>query len=172
MTGVGAGAPSPFPCPLTREHDEAMTMSSPSTRHAACGAPHFALPLRCLVALSLLWAASCSPTERTVKYKPFFTGLAGAEFSGDKPVNPEGGRVDPSLRSGEIKSIVEKPDGSKLYMTYAPMQLFAHVEALLDENTPEADRAILDQLIDEHTKDHYRAHSQDPIGYIAYLHEN
>ncbi|HVU65412.1 MAG TPA: hypothetical protein VHC70_15630 [Phycisphaerales bacterium] len=122
------------------------------------------------MAVSLL--AGCASQERVTKYKPFFTGLQDAEFGHDKPVNPEDGRIDPSLRNGEMKSVVERPDGSKIYLTYSPMQLFAHIQNLLDEGTPEADRAILDQLIDEKTKEHYRTHSQDPIGYIAYLHEN
>jgi hypothetical protein len=109
--------------------------------------------------------------EKVTKYKPFFTGLQDAEFGSDKPVNPESGRVNPAMASAD-KGIVEKPDGTKIYLTYAPMQLFGHIQNLLDEGTPEADRIILDQLIDDHTKEHYRNHSQDPIGFVAYLHEN
>jgi hypothetical protein len=119
----------------------------------------------------LLGVAACSPQEQTTRYKPFFTGIAEAEFN-DQPVNADLGHVDPALRNGIVaeNAILEKPDGSKVYLTYAPMQLFIHVQNLLDEGTPEADRIILDQLTDEKTKEHMRSQGKDPIGFVEDLH--
>lgn len=122
--------------------------------------------------LALLLLASCESQENVTKYKPFFTGIGEAEFSGQTPVNPMGGRVDPTSAGGVQETIVENPDGTKTYRAFSPVQVFAHIEALLDEDTPEADKAILDQLIDEKTKEHYRKNSVDPAEYITYLHRN
>jgi hypothetical protein len=118
-----------------------------------------------------MWCVGCSTEEKTTRYKPFFTGIAEAEF-GDKPVNPDGGHLDPALRNGVVaeNAVIEKPDGSKVYLTYSPMQLFIHLQNLLDEGTPEADRIILDQLTDEHTKEHMRTQGKDPIGFVGDLH--
>jgi len=131
-----------------------------------------AASLRHFVTPSLLLLASCSPTEHVTHYKPFFTGIGEAQHGDQGPVDPMKGRRDPTEGVAEIKAVVENPDGSKTYIARAPIQLMAHVEALLDENTPEADRALLDQLIDERTKEHYRQHGQDPAGYVTYLHQN
>ncbi len=123
-----------------------------------------------LLAVAVLcWG--CASEEKTTRYKPFFTGIAEAEFN-DQPVNPDGGHIDPSLRNAAVgeNAVLEKPDGSKVYLTYSPMQLFIHIQNLLDEGTPEADRIILDQLTDEHTKEHMRSQGKDPMGFVADLH--
>lgn len=131
------------------------------------------LPLRHLATLPLLFlVTACESQESVTRYKPFFTGIGDAEFSGQAPVNPMGGRIDPTAAGAAQKTIIENPDGTKTYRAFAPIQVFAHVEALLDEDTPEADKALLDQLIDEKTKDHYRKNNVDPAEYITYLHEN
>jgi hypothetical protein len=114
----------------------------------------------------------CSPQERVTSYKPFFTGVGGAEFGGQAPVDPLSGRRDPTVTPPEFKTIIEHDNGTKTYLTPSPAILLAHVEALLDEGTPEADKALLEQLIDEKTKDHYRTHGADPAEYITYLHQN
>ncbi len=142
------------------------------TRHSAPGTRRRAVPLRHFVTLPLvLILAACGSTERTTRYKPFFTGLAEAEFA-DQPVNPDGGHIDPSLRNAAVgeSAVVENPDGSKVYLTYSPSQLFIHIQNLLDEGTEEADRIILDQLTDEYTKEHMRTQGKDPIGFVADLH--
>jgi hypothetical protein len=116
--------------------------------------------------------ASCAEQVRVTSYKPFFTGIGEAEFGGQAPVNPLNGRADPTVTPPDLRTIVEHPNGRKTYLTPAPSILMAHVESLLAEGTAEADKTILDQLIDENTKEHYRRHNADPADYIAYLHEN
>lgn len=46
----------------------------------------------------------------------------------------------------------------------------AHVEALLDEDSDEADKALLEQLIDSTTKEHFRTQGKDPMDYVKKLH--
>ncbi len=116
--------------------------------------------------------AGCAGEERVTSYKPFFAGVSGAEYGGQGPVDPMKGRQDPTATPAEFKTIIEHPDGRKTYLTPSPAILLAHVEALLDEDTPETDKVILDQLIDEKTKDHYRQHGVEPIEYITYLRQN
>jgi len=115
--------------------------------------------------------AACAE-EHVTHYKPFFTGIGDAQFGTDGPIYPMKGRRDPTTTSEAAKAVVENPDGSKTYFAHSPAQLMAHIEALLDEGTPEADRDLLTQLIDDRTKEHYREHGQDPSGYIQYLHDN
>ena len=129
-------------------------------------------PLRRSGALSLLLLAGCAERQTVTSYKPFFTGIATAEFGGQGPVDPLRGHVDPTAVAPAMKTIIEQPNGKKIYLAPAPSILLAHVEALLDEGTAEADGILLEQLIDEKTKEHYRSHGAEPADYIAYLHEN
>ena len=116
--------------------------------------------------------AACAEQQTVVSYKPFLTGVAGAKFAGQQPVNPDKGRVQPNMVGPDFKSVVEHPNGTKTYVTPTPLILMSHLEALLDEGTPEADHVILDQLVDEETQQHYRRHGYDPADYVKYLHEN
>ena len=129
------------------------------------------VPVACVGIVTLV-LAGCAGEERVTSYKPFFAGVSGAEYGGQGPVDPMKGRQDPTATPTEFKTIVEHSDGKKTYLTPSPGILLAHVEALLDEDTPETDKVILDQLIDEKTKDHYRTHGVEPIEYITYLRQN
>ena len=134
--------------------------------HRTSAVRHFATLSLCFL------LGACAQQERVTSYKPFFTGLGGAEFGAQAPVDPLKGHVDATAMAPDIKTIVEHPNGTKTYIAPAPSILMAHVEALLDEGTPEADKTLLDQLIDENTKEHYRRHGAEPTEYIAYLHQN
>jgi hypothetical protein len=120
-----------------------------------------------LLLLALLTA--CAPEERVTQYKPFFTGIAGAEFAGQEPVRPSGDRRDP-LSPGDVKTVIEHEDGTKTYLARVPLHLMAHVENLLDENSDEADAALLEQLVDIRTKEHYRSQGKDPAEFVRGLH--
>ena len=129
---------------------------------------HFVTPSLLL----LLILPACAQQQTVTSYKPFFTGIGGADFGGQAPVDPLKGRVDPTAVAPETKTIIEQPNGKKIYRAPSPSILLAHIEALLDEGSPEADKTLLEQLIDENTQEHYRRHGAEPIDYITYLHEN
>lgn len=130
------------------------------------------LPIRGCVVVASLLVGGCGGQETVRSYKPFFTGIAEAQFGSQGPVDPTKGRADPTVVAPEFKTIIEHPNGTKTYLAPSPSILFGHLEALLDEETPEADKAILDQLVDEKTKEHYRGHGVEPAEFITYLHQN
>jgi len=117
-----------------------------------------------LLALSL---SACTAEETVTKYRPFFTGIQGAEFSTD-PINPSKGYTDPTAVA-DNRIVIEHDDGRRTFIARSPRHVMVHVEALLDEDEPRSDQALLDQLISEKTKEFYRSEGKDPIAFIADL---
>lgn len=125
-----------------------------------------------------LWAlagaallGACQPEEKVLKYKPFFTGLSGAEFTGQQPVNAGAGIKDPTQTGAEDKIIIEDRDGKRTLVCKSPRAVMMNLENLLDENTPEADELIVDQLFSEKTRQNYQSKGQDPRVYVQQLHK-
>lgn len=127
-------------------------------------------PLRAAAALGLALAAgACAPEERVTQYKPFFAGIAGADFGGQAPVGAPRSAAVPA-DPGAVQTVVEREDGTKTYLARAPIHLLGHIESLLDEGSAEADRDLLEQLVDVRTKEHYRAQGKDPAEFVRMLH--
>lgn len=125
--------------------------------------------------VTLFGAAGCAEEEQVTRYKPFFAGMEGAEYSGLKPVvSPrEAGTLGSAALDEQAASgIIEHPDGKREFITTSVSLLTRHVETLLDENTPAADKDLLEQLIDERTKRHYENEGRKPEEYVRWLHKN
>jgi hypothetical protein len=118
----------------------------------------------------VLSIAACQPEQKVTKYKPFFTGLGDAKFGTD-PVNPNEGYVDPTAISPEEKIVITNDDGSRTFLSPSPRSVMTHVETLLDENTPEADTILVEQIISQKTIEHYQTDGKDPTEYVHKLHE-
>lgn len=120
----------------------------------------------------------CAEQETVTKFKPFFAGLEGAQYSAQKPVfssqesGAEAGGVAGMTDEQRASGIIEKPDGTREFVTTSVSLLTRHIEMLLDENTPKADKELLEQLIDERTKEHYLAEGKQPVEYVRWLQKN
>jgi hypothetical protein len=121
-----------------------------------------------LAGLALAALAGCTPETKVTHYRPFFTGVGGAEFS-TEPVNPNKDFVDPTQVGPEAKLVTEHDDGSKTYIARSPRHVMAHLETILDENSEMGDQELLDQLISDKTKQHYREQGKDPMEFVADL---
>lgn len=137
--------------------------------------PRRVTPLR-VSALVLLTAAlftlGCQREENVVRYKPFFTGITGAEVTrgaGAVPVNPDLGHIDPTKLPADAKLIVENPDGSKTLIAKSLRHMMGHLERCLDEGE---DELLMDQVISEKTKQQYRSEGKDPQQIIRFLKRN
>lgn len=91
--------------------------------------------------------SACTPSEKIVRYKPFLTGIDGAQFGGQQPVNANEGYLDPTAATEE-KTVIENPDGTKTLISKSPRTVMAHLERFLDEGD---DRTLLTQVISEKT---------------------
>lgn len=123
-------------------------------------------PAVVLAALALA-LSGCASEENVVKYRPFFTGIQGAEFATD-PVNPSKGYVDPTAVA-DNRIVIEHDDGSRTFVARSPRHVMVHVETLLDEDDPRSDRVLLDQLVSEKTKEFYRSEGKDPLSFVTDL---
>lgn len=121
-----------------------------------------------LAVLAVLVLGSCSPNEKVVRYKPFFTGVSGAEFHGAEPVNPTAGYTDPA-RVPDQKIVIDKPDGGKILIAKSVRHMMTHLETCLDNGD---DQLLMDQVISEKTKEEFRARGQDPAEILDFLRKN
>ncbi|MBY0262538.1 MAG: hypothetical protein K2Q20_09350 [Phycisphaerales bacterium] len=123
-------------------------------------------PAAVLAALALA-LGGCASEENVVKYRPFFTGIQGAEFATD-PINPSKGYVDPTAVA-DNRIVIEHDDGSRTFIARSPRHVMVHVETLLDEDDPRSDRVLLDQLVSDKTKEFYRSEGKDPLSFVTDL---
>lgn len=124
----------------------------------------------CALALLPLLVAGCAQDEKIVAYKPFFAGIGSAEF-GTQPVNAgrSGEAVDPTTIVPDQGLVIEEEDGTRTFIARSPRHVMAHLQALLDENTPEGDQILLDQLVSEKTLEFYQSKGKDPADFIKEL---
>lgn len=120
--------------------------------------------------LALATLAGCETETRVLRYKPFFTGLEGATF-GEAPVldHPSVRPEDPTAAGKEPKLIIEHPDGSVTLVSRSPRHVMTHLEHWLDADE---DDVLLEQVLAEETKEHFRSQGKDPMVYIKQLHQD
>ena len=126
-----------------------------------------------VVALGMIaCAGGCKTDDKVVRYKPFFANIADAKFGdgqeGFKPVNPNAGYIDPSKLPSD-KLVEEHTDGTKTLYAKSVRHMMSHVERTLDEGD---DEALLEQVISEKAKDHWRKQGKSPDEIVAWMHEN
>lgn len=120
----------------------------------------------CLVAA--LGLGACQSEQRVVKYKPFLSGIDGAQFGSQKPVVSRTS-PDPTQGSDEKPLIEELPDGTKVIRSRSPRNVMSLLELLLDNGD---DRTLMDQLISEKTRDELAQHGYTEESYLEWLHIN
>jgi hypothetical protein len=129
------------------------------------GSPWFKIGL---TAFAWVAAAGCQTEDKVLYYKPFFTGISGAEFHGAQPVNSQAGYSDPT-HVPEQKIVIEKADGTKILIAKTVRHMMTHVERCLDEGD---DDLLMEQVISSKTIEQYRAQGKDPQEIIKYLRKN
>lgn len=129
----------------------------------------FICDLRFALCVLCLLLSSCSPEEKVVRYKPFFANIADAQFGEQKPVNANAGYADPTQVADDTKLVVVKPDGSKVLIAKSVQNMMAHLSRCLDEND---DKLLIDQVLSQKTKDHYRDMGKDPKELVQALKAN
>lgn len=130
-----------------------------------------------LILLGCLWvfatcaAIGCQKEEKVVRYKPFFTGIAGAEFGGQEPVRAPvtAARRDPTAVDEGSEVVRVNPDKTKSLDLRSPRQTMLALEKLLDE---EDDETIWTQLLSTVTIDELAERGYTRQQYLEYLHES
>lgn len=108
---------------------------------------------------------SCATEERVISYKPFLTGVAGAEF-GQQPVVPgsvpAGAQGDPA--DGRI--VIENPDGTRTLLCRTVRAVMTHLERELDEGNTDI---ILAQLISRRTLEEFERRGEPATAITDFL---
>lgn len=109
--------------------------------------------------------AACATEERVTSYRPFLTGISGAQF-GQQPVTgnapPPGPLGDPA--DGRI--VIENPDGSRTLLCRTVRALMTHLERELDEGNTDV---ILKQLISRRTLEEFDRRGEPPGAIVDFL---
>lgn len=108
--------------------------------------------------------AACSTDEKVTRYKPFFTGLSGAEFNTD-PVATGSGQSDPTT-APDGRIVIDNPDGSRTLLCRSIRSMMTHMERELDEGN---DAIIIEQLISKRTLEEYENRGESPAAIIEFL---
>lgn len=118
--------------------------------------------------VSVAALGACQPEEKVIRYNPFLANVPGATTA-TKPVgNKLGEYVDPTKVAGD-KTVVENPDGSVTLIAKSVRHLMAHIQLCLDK---EDDKALLDQVISEQTKQEMKGQGREPEEVVAFLKKN
>lgn len=139
------------------------------TREAGRLHLHSLAAVVCACTLALV-TLGCQSQEKVVRYKPFFTGIAGAEFGGQEPVRPTvAARRDPTAVEENAEVIRVNPDKTKALDLRSPRQTMMALERLLDE---EDDETIWTQLLSSVTIEELQQRGYTRQQYLDHLYEN
>lgn len=118
--------------------------------------------------VTLMIASGCQEQSTVVKYKPFFSNIADAKFSGQGPVNPNEGYIDPTVATDQ-KIVIEHADGSKTLIAKSVQHMMVHLQRCLEENE---DDLLVQQVLSTRTIEHFRANGRSPMELIESLKDN
>lgn len=110
-------------------------------------------------------AAACATEERVTSYKPFLTGVAGAQF-GQQPVVPGGTPAGAQGETADGRIVIENPDGSRTLLCRTVRALMTHLERELDEGNTDI---ILRQLISNRTFEEFDRRGEPRQAIIEFL---
>lgn len=127
----------------------------------------FSPPAILATALSLAFLPACATQEKVVRYRPFLSGIDGAQFGSQGPVNSHPGNADPTAYAGE--SFITNDDGSETLILASPKLVMIHLERLLDLNR---DDEIISRLVSEKTRDEFARRAAGDQGILDFLHHN
>lgn len=117
-----------------------------------------------LTFLCLASLTGCKNEETVTRYKPFFTGLSGAEFN-TQPVGSTAGYSDPTSNP-DGRNVIENPDGSRVLVCKSVRSLMTHLERELDA---ENGSIIIEQLISRRTLEEFEGRGESPQAIIDFL---
>jgi len=129
-------------------------------------APDMRLP-PLVIAGTLCVLGGCRSEEKLVRYKPFFSGLEGAQTQTPAvgaqaaPVEFEEGQAGEGL-------VIEHEDGSKTLIIRSGLHLMSHIQKLLADDEPEL---LVEQVLSEITRQEYLERGLDPGEAFATLKE-
>ncbi len=124
-----------------------------------------AAPLAAAFGLALLVLAACTPQERVTQYKPFFTGLSGAQFN-TQPVDAESSSYADPTATPDGRIVINNPDGSRTLLCRSVRSLMSHIERELDEENSDI---IIKQLISKRTIEEFEGRGESPAAIIDFL---
>lgn len=105
-------------------------------------------------------AGGCAEPEGTVvRYRPFLTGITGAQFAGQGPVNADVGLADARTLAAADQDVVENPDGTRTLRSRSIAHLLRHLARELEGGD---DRVIVDQLVSERLVEQFRTDGRPP----------
>lgn len=109
-----------------------------------------------LLCTSTLAVVGCTPEEKIVNYKPFFTGLKDAKF-GTAPT----GSNAPASPTGrdEGNGITIDADGKKILRAASGRQLIMHIQGTILENDADL---FATQVLSKVTREEFEARGLDP----------
>lgn len=135
---------------------------------------------RLALAAALSWAlvAGCKRQTKVVDYKPFFTGLEGAQH-GEAPVvgqrskglDPRAGAAAPRADGGEFdagRNEIVYPDGTVTLVMRTPGQLMAQIERMMAE---EDEILFAEQVLSAGTRADFAARGVETTQALAMIQE-
>ncbi|MBX3402579.1 MAG: hypothetical protein KF699_04105 [Phycisphaeraceae bacterium] len=113
----------------------------------------------------LFAAAGCATEERVTSYRPFLTGVSGAQF-GQQPVSGRAPTSASNADPGDGRIVIENPDGSRTLLCRTVRALMSHLERELDEGNTDV---ILKQLISRRTLEEFDRRGESPRAIVDFL---
>lgn len=153
--------------PLARLLPQRLIAPPPLRDSATSPLRHFISLCFCASLLPLLLAPGCAKEEKVTHYKPFFTGLEGAEHRTAPVVD---GRTNPTRSvaqdrpaaasdPGVFESEIKHPDGTITLRSPSGLYLMRHIERCLAEDD---DVLFAEQVISEQTRKEFIDRGRDP----------
>lgn len=118
-----------------------------------------------LLAGAVLAGAACASEERVTSYKPFLTGVAGAQF-GQQPVIAGGASGPSAGDAADGRIVIENPDGSRTLLCRTVRALMTHIERELDEGNTDI---ILKQLVSRRTFEEFERRGEPATAITDFL---
>jgi hypothetical protein len=151
------GEEAAIPAPALGAPTSPLVTPAPAARAA-----RLATVPRCHFAalLALILLSGCAREEKVVQYKPFFSGLSGAQMQ-TQPVaeRPRTGSGEVIAESEMFRTVVENPDGSRTLLSKSGRQLMSHIQNTLADNDAEL---FVAQVLSEATLREYAERQVDP----------
>ena len=122
----------------------------------------------CAAACALPLIAGCASEEKITHYKPFFTGLSGAEFN-TAPVDRSRQITPDPTYTPDGGTVIEHPDGSRTLVCKSVRALMSHLERELDAENADI---ILQQLISKRTFEEFESRGESREAIIKFLQDH
>ncbi|MBC7835065.1 MAG: hypothetical protein H7Y88_08180 [Phycisphaerales bacterium] len=109
----------------------------------------------------------CERESKVTKYRPFFTGVAGAQTQ-TGPIGAARDDIKPFDAVTDGKIVQESPTGEKVLVSRSVSHLMSHIQNTLDD---EEDIILIEQVFSDALKEYLKGEGYTPEQYAEYLHE-